>query len=968
MNKTIFNLFAALAFIFAASSLAIHQSASAVGAYRTGGVADVNGFGDDYLHVVAGVAVGADDAATAIQSAQQRCVAAAEIHDANGETGSTNSFAYVAGGRCTETPQEPDTVDSSYDTTDATFRNACIVVVRSNDPLVQTNGTIHRGVGTGSNCQDAMDLAVADCTATPECDANNRIVVRLYNTTDTTGTNTTDTGLPPDTLPLYAIDGNARVCREADEYDFTDDGSGSMDATDGITCSTPNTNGECAVADSNNPVFIGGTCQTCPTGEIANAAAETGCSVPPNPENNADCRTINITLSIYDSSDDSCRNPQSMAECMALNTEFDTGLPILNNNDTADNPTDDFCRSPQTNDECQTHEDLSIYDEGMMMCRTAVGTDCLNATNLRTQTPILQDGDCVAATTAAECKAASALANIAPERQFVATAAEGFAGGCAALSAEICSNTNEDATPTPIWQVNITTNIESCVAATAANHAGCLLIDNETKPIPGDNGECRAAESSAECATYYADSRSIAATTADLAGACVAPTAADCAATNEDATPTPILEGTICTAATNEGCLANVAFAGRKPIAEDGRCVRANTPSDCATAHPDLPLLDLGNLGGCSANTAELCIAANDRRPIPDGGECIAAADDGQCRDNHGPNLPRAEFRNNTTTGRCVSCEAIDVLRPFYNADTDQCELAHDNQDCRTANMDKPIATTDSQGNPAACRAVESINDCDAEYPDYQVINNVRRCEIRTAAYCYAINPELPAVSADGTACVATPTVATASGGNGDGKGAVFAGAVAVGLWLFYNHYTAGAGEGVNWTPSYAYNSDNGNISYAVGSRWNATADNMKFYWQTSHNSGDGRISYGSGISYSDKLFGATMNTASDLDETTMDLNLSAKTGGEQWQLSGGYHFDLQREEKQAKTETENRLNIAANYRINQWQLSATANGNADVNGLSIIAKYELDRWILSATANADNDEAAAKVNYSYRF
>ena len=99
-----------------------------------------------------------------------------------------------------------------------------------------------------------------------------------------------------------------------------------------------------------------------------------------------------------------------------------------------------------------------------------------------------------------------------------------------------------------------------------------------------------------------------------------------------------------------------------------------------------------------------------------------------------------------------------------------------------------------------------------------------------------------------------------------------------------------------------------------------------------------------------------------------MDVNLSAKTGGEQWQLSGGYNFDLQREEKQAKTETENRLNIAANYRINQWQLSATANGNADVNGLSIIAKYELDRWILSATANADKDETAAKVNYSYRF
>ena len=707
-------------------------------------------------------------------------------------------------------------------------------------------------------------------------------------------------------------------------------------------------------------------CVDCPTTthELMDVNGVETCVV--KPKTNAFCVINTPTMPIYDSSDDSCRNPQSMAECMALNTEFDTGLPILNNNDTADNPTDDFCRPPQTNDECQTHEDLSIYDEGMMMCRSAVGTDCLNATNLRTQTPILQDGDCVAATTAAECKAASDLAALSPQRQFVATDAEGFAGGCAALSAEICSNTNEDATPTPIWQVNITTNIESCVAATAANHAGCLLIDNGTKPIPGVNGECRAAESTAECAEFYADSRSIAATTADLAGACVAPTAADCAATNDDATPTPILEGTICTAATNEGCLANATFAGRKPIAEDGRCVRANTPSDCATAHPDLPLLDLGNLGGCSANTAELCIAANDRRPIPNGGECIAAANDNQCRDNHGPNLPRAEFRNNTTTGRCVSCEAIDELRPFYNADTDQCELAHDNQDCRTANMDKPIATTDSQGNPAACRAVESINDCDADYPIYEVVNNVRTCSPLTAEICSVINPQLPLVSADGRECVAEPTPATASGGNGDGKGAVFAGAVAVGLWLFYNHYTAG--EGVNWTPSYAYNSDNGNISYAVGSRWNATADNMKFYWQTSHNSGDGRISYGSGISYTDNRFGATMNTASDLDETTMDINLSAKTGGEKWQLSGGYNFDLQREEKQAKTETQNRLNIAANYRINQWQLSATANGNADVNGLSIIAKYELDRWILSATANADNDEAAAKVNYSYRF
>ena len=904
MNKTIFNLFAALAFIFAA--LATTPSAFAVGsAAWLVSVPHSSGIPHNSQGLAAAyVSFDQPDRESAINAALASC----------------NLHRQTGNGVCVSA-------------TDGFQGAGEIIVFNADNPA--------------ERC-----MAVSDSFPP--------LVAFAIGTDITVATDDAETICRMDTTNARAQD-----CMGVDlQYDHDNDASTAAQQLLGVC----DTTGRICPPNQLKDLTTTEICVDCPTTthELMDVNGVETCVV--KPKTNAFCVINTPTMPIYDSSDDSCRNPQSMAECMALNTEFDTGLPILNNNDTADNPTDDFCRSPQTNDECQTHEDLSIYDEGMMMCRTAVGTDCLNATNLRTQKPILQDGDCVAATTVAECKAASALANIAPERQFVATAAEGFAGGCAALSAEICSNTNEDATPTPIWQVNITTNIESCVAATAANHAGCLLIDNGTKPIPGVNGECRAAESTAECAEFYADSRSIAATTADLAGACVAPTAADCAATNEDATPTPILEGTICTAATHEGCLANATFAGRKPIAEDGRCVRADTPSDCATAHPDLPLLDLGNLGGCSANTAELCIAANDRRPIPDGGECIAAANDNQCRDNHGPNLPRAEFRNNTTTGRCVSCEAIDVLRPFYNADTDQCELAHDNQDCRTANMDKPIATTDSQGNPAACRAVESRADCDAEYPDYQVVNNVRRCEIRTAEYCYAINPELPAVSADGTACVAEEIIPTASGGNGDGKGAVFAGAVAVGLWLFYNHYTAGAGEGVNWTPSYAYNSDNGNISYAVGSRWNATADNMKFYWQTSHESGDGRISYGSGISYSDKIFGAAMNTASDLDETTMDVNLSAKTGGEQWQLSGGYHFDLQREEKQAKTETENRLNIAANYTINQWQLSATANGNADVNGLSIIAKYELDRWILSATANADKDETAARVNYSYRF
>ena len=131
---------------------------------------------------------------------------------------------------------------------------------------------------------------------------------------------------------------------------------------------------------------------------------------------------------------------------------------------------------------------------------------------------------------------------------------------------------------------------------------------------------------------------------------------------------------------------------------------------------------------------------------------------------------------------------------------------------------------------------------------------------------------------------------------------------------------------------------NNGNLSYSVGSRWTAAEDNWRVYWQT-RQSGD-KFVYGSGIGYNNGILSAAINSQSESDKTDMNLDLAANKTVGLWNFGGGYNFDMQISE--TETDTQNRLNAKI--------------------------RYTMDKWILSANANTDGKRGAARINYSYRF
>ena len=222
-----------------------------------------------------------------------------------------------------------------------------------------------------------------------------------------------------------------------------------------------------------------------------------------------------------------------------------------------------------------------------------------------------------------------------------------------------------------------------------------------------------------------------------------------------------------------------------------------------------------------------------------------------------------------------------------------------------------------------------------------------------------------------GVANVATnddTLIATTAESSSNHKPIAVAGLFMAGIFLV-NYLYGWEIAKTNWTPSYAYRQDNGNIAYSIGSRWTTTADNMRFYWQ--QNVDNGKFIYGSGMSYNNGILAAAVNSESDSTITDMDLSLSANKTMGVWTLGGGYNFDMELSE--TESETKNRVDISANYTQNQWVLSAAAmqihgTDTESQNRLNIAARYTVDKWILSANANTNGNKAAARINYSYRF
>ena len=208
---------------------------------------------------------------------------------------------------------------------------------------------------------------------------------------------------------------------------------------------------------------------------------------------------------------------------------------------------------------------------------------------------------------------------------------------------------------------------------------------------------------------------------------------------------------------------------------------------------------------------------------------------------------------------------------------------------------------------------------------------------------------------------------------------------VAVAYWYFSNINNNDVG--LLWKPSYALRNDDGNMYYSVGSRWNASADNWRFYWQTSATGGNGarEFTYGSGLKYDDGTFAAALDSHSDSDMTDLDLALSATKTAGAWRLDGGYDLDMQI--SATETDTQNEFNIGALYTWEQWNIGGlyaserwnlasrytVANqwnvaARYSLNNWNIAAQYTLDKWILSANATMNGDTATGRIIYSYRF
>ena len=193
------------------------------------------------------------------------------------------------------------------------------------------------------------------------------------------------------------------------------------------------------------------------------------------------------------------------------------------------------------------------------------------------------------------------------------------------------------------------------------------------------------------------------------------------------------------------------------------------------------------------------------------------------------------------------------------------------------------------------------------------------------------------------------------------------AGLAAFMLFYVVADYPTKADDIVIYEPSYSFQHNNGNMQYSLGGRWTAAADNWRFYWQTRQDGGDngGQFHYGSGMQYHNGIFLAALNSHSDEEQTAMDVSFSAAKSAGLWQLGGRYNFDLQSSDTQI--DTQNRVDISADYTFGGWLLSAAAKHDTD-NRLNVAASYVVDKWILAANANTDGDGATAKINYSYRF
>ena len=341
-------------------------------------------------------------------------------------------------------------------------------------------------------------------------------------------------------------------------------------------------------------------------------------------------------------------------------------------------------------------------------------------------------------------------------------------------------------------------------------------------------------------------------------------------------------------------------------------------------------LIDIGGEETCIMR--EICDA--DSLPTPQG-TC------NQCSAGYTANAEKDEcvcVDNSITDvgGNCMPCLA--AVAPIADKEKNECVAATTQAECQSNFVATPIMegglciaiasslhcdlvdSTQPILDNGSCRAADS-RDCPADKPVYDGGN----CRIRLARDCG--NGE----TFQNGNCIA-PEQDTVN------NRAIVIGLIMVGAFVA-DSWSDDAKSELNWTPSYAFRNNNGNVSYSVGSRWTAKTENFGYYWQTAK-TGGGDYRYGSGMSYTNNIFAANINSEGTREDTDVNLSITAQKRMGQWNLGGGYRIDTRLTPTESKTR--NRLNLTA--------------------------RYTIERWILSATANTTGKDSSARVDYSYRF
>ena len=330
----------------------------------------------------------------------------------------------------------------------------------------------------------------------------------------------------------------------------------------------------------------------------------------------------------------------------------------------------------------------------------------------------------------------------------------------------------------------------------------------------------------------------------------------------------------------------------------------------------------------CNANVLDNYESEGMCEVCPDGYTANAAQDDCICSDN---SLV-------TASGHCEPCTADN---PLADKENNRCIRATEQTTCQTYFLD----TTPILNEFGECVAVGTTADCSLVYPASAPLYNetTKQCE---APDCPAARPvydegncraTIPEDCANGEIFQNSNCVARGDDDKVNNR-AIVIGLIMVGAFVA-DSWSDERDSELNWTPSYAFNTNNGNVSYSVGSRWTAKTENFGYYWQTAK-SGSGDIRYSSGIGYNNGIMQANIDSEGTREDTDIDLSISAQKTWGLWNIGGGYRIDTRLTPTESKTR--NRLNLTA--------------------------KYKIDQWILSATANTTGKKSTARINYSYRF